>query len=168
MVRKKLNTNTNGTENFKFRKEPDNLQRLARSVGLESNAYPITYRKQIMGELLDYCENEMRRLSIEQFCFAKGLRRATLNDWSDSDPWCKQMLETAVAILASRRYELALFKEVDKDIFKLDQHKYDKSWHDVNEYHAALKRKEEPQPTKFILEMSQMPETDKVPKKDAE
>lgn len=126
----------------KFRKEPDAIQRLARSM--ESNKYPDTYRRQIFGELIDYCLNEPRALSIEQFCFAKGLRRSTLNDWASRDGWCQMMLDEAIEILGKRRYELAFFKEADREMFKLDQHKYDKTWHeDVNIRHAELRKKDE-------------------------
>lgn len=163
MVRKKTNSNMQNDKVVRFREEPDAISRLSKFM--DARDYPQHYRKQVFMELIDFCKNEPRRLTIEQFCLAKGLHRSTVDHWATEDSWCNRMLNLGLSILGARRYEYAFFKEADKEIFKWNQHKYDPTAIECHQLHAALKNDEQKMGD-IHVHIDEMPETDKVPKKD--
>jgi hypothetical protein len=85
--------------------------------------------------------------------------------WREKSEALQEAHEYALRRLASRRWHMAFKKMADKDIFRLDQHRYDPDWHkDVNEYWAALKR-EHPEDDKQIRVIIEQIETEEVPPK---
>lgn len=108
----------------------------------EKTYYPLKAIEHISRELLDYCRRDSRCLSANKFRIEKGIPRATWQRWRETYPFFKEASHEAQDILATKRYEMAAFREVDKDVIFRDQHKYDESWGAINQYHAELKNQE--------------------------
>lgn len=87
-----------------------------------------------------------------------------MEEWCKHDDWAQKMWDTALSMLANRRYEMALFKEIDKDMFKWNQHKYDKDAIENNMHMIKLAQKiAETERGKIPVEIINVPETNEVP-----
>lgn len=149
--------------NTKFSPVPDAVSRLAKDIGQRD--YPETYKKQIMYEWIDYSQTAQRRLSLEGFSSFKGLCRDTIKNWGIKDPWVLRMINEGNSIIAERRYDMALFREIDKDMFKWNQHKFDPEVMEIHQMWAALNKKDEQAMGDIHVHIDEAPSSDKVPHK---
>ena len=82
------------------------------------------------------------------------MRRQTLYEWVAKYPDIKAAFEEAKLLLACRKRVGAMTKKFDKDAVYKDMHRYDPEWHEINQYHADMKKEDENKPTTFVINMN--------------
>lgn len=144
---KNINTNT------KERKTTKGWNRLLGNSWREQNPHP-DILKDLAKRMRQWAQQDSS-LRFDDFLDEENVPTSTYYNWKEECDDLKDAHEFTMRRLASRREKLALFKQVDKDIFLRTQHMYDKNWDkDVNQYNKALKLDEDAKfngQTKFIF-----------------
>jgi|SRR5579872_4741339 len=100
------------------------------------------WRERLRYTMLIWCDNK-DALEIDQFCIEYNIPRRTLYSWRDKYPDIKETIDDVKLIIASRRRVYAMTKNIDGVYAHKNLHLYDPEWHEVNKYHADLKKPEE-------------------------
>lgn len=105
--------------------------------------WPLESIKHISRELLEYCSSNQRCLTVEKFRIVKGIPRSTWSHWEAKHEFFKEANQEAQAILAMKRYEMAAFREVDKEVIFRDQYRLCKKTDEDDKRIHEMKKGEE-------------------------
>lgn len=119
------------------------------------------WRKRLINTMYEWAQSD-DALEITQFCFEWKMRRQLLYEWRDKYPDIKEAMNEIKLYLGIRRRNGALLKRFDKDMALRDMHCYDPEWHEINKYHADLKRLEGPAQGIVVVEIPAAPDTGRV------
>lgn len=103
-------------------------------------------------------------IDLMQLCRTYKIKYTTLIFWTTVHPDIKEAYDDYKLYLATNRRLGMAHKELDKEAILKDQHKYDPEWHEVNQYHAALKN-DEIKHEREIVVIERMPDSKMVPEK---
>ncbi len=95
--------------------------------------------------------DESDDLMITEFCIKYKISRSTLYDYRERHPEIRRAMDHALTSLGARRMSGAIKKQYDKEIILKEAHRYDPEWHEINVYHAKLKRDEQQSGTQVVI-----------------
>lgn len=121
--------------------------------------WPVKTLEAIARELIEYCRTNQRALSIEKFRIHKGIPSDTWWSWEERYPFFKKAHKEAIAILANKRYEMAAFREVDKDVIFRDQYRFDPKAGEDDQRKAELKNQETANTPPTVIYLPATPQT---------
>lgn len=106
---------------------------------------PVTqlFIERLSSDFVSWARDDKKATRLEDFMLLKGIHPATFYRWCDKYEILAEALETARALIASRRFHRAEEKKTSEKIFMFTQHQYDKKWADAERYHADMRQEEE-------------------------
>lgn len=113
----------------------------------EIRVYPLHLRQQLAERVIHYCKNNSRCVTMEKALIEEGISKMTWHRWCQEEEWLQHVHDFCLMILAAKREEGGLFKEMDKDIVLKSMHHYNSDWKEIDAYNDERQSKNNEQAT---------------------
>lgn len=117
-----------------------------------------SWRKRLIYSIYEWAETS-QQLTASNFCITYRIPRMTFMGWVNKYDDVKAAFEMAKIIIADRRVNGALYRQMDKEVAFKDLYRYDSEWDEIDKRNAALRKSETPDAVPTIVQLPAAPDT---------
>lgn len=119
-------------------------------------------------QMRDLAFNDPEMLKVTQLYRAMGCTQSDIDRWRKRSEKLDLMHDEAKQAIGDRREIGGMKKNFSESIVRHTMHHYDTTWKGMDEYQAALRKKDEEKPTQITVVMDNFGLTEKKPVDDGD
>lgn len=112
------------------------------NINFQMKVVTTTFLENVAREILDCARNNNDCLTVEDLYLPLGIPPRTYYEWTERFPEFKEIHQTAVLILGSKREKGGLKRKLDSGLVNSSMHQYNQRWRESIEWRHSLREKE--------------------------